>query len=294
MIRKPTDIAPLVAARVRPKRRPPLRTPPSGPGASLRISHGPRTDADQLKSPKPATSLSASTPAPLDERGRVLEIRRAAEAFSVADKAIGRISAHLLKLKELNRPASGIHRRSPREAVLIQEQTDYQLRAIDDIVADTTFDGRKMLTGKWFLQVSDSGVEKNAHIGKSVHIDSMETSKLGTAQAGFLSSLATGEANAPIRSQNNMIRVIIESALSQVVENCDRLLAFASQTLEPLLQSIVIAEENAKAAQNVANDGEFALGTSQVTRSDVLAEKANQFSRRQITPKPSPFLLIED
>jgi flagellin len=104
----------------------------------------------------------------------------------------------------------------------------------------------------------------------SIGIQSVGSSKLGTAALGYLSSLASGQAQNLVGGDTDKAQQIVTAAISQVSSLAGRLGAFQSNTIGATIRSLGVAVENSTAAQSVIRDSDFATETAGLTRSQIL------------------------
>lgn len=106
----------------------------------------------------------------------------------------------------------------------------------------------------------------------SIGIQSVTTGNLGDSTIGFLSSLGSGAANS--LSSGNMVAAqsIVDKAVRQVAQLRGRLGAFQKNTVQPTINSLGVAYENASAAESAIRDTDFAEETAALTRAQILAQ----------------------
>ncbi len=104
----------------------------------------------------------------------------------------------------------------------------------------------------------------------SLGISDIATRKLGTSSAGFLSSLASGNANNVIDGDATAAQKVVSAAIDQISSLRGRLGAFQKNTIGATIRSLNIANENTAAAQSVIQDADFAAETANLTRSQIL------------------------
>ncbi len=113
----------------------------------------------------------------------------------------------------------------------------------------------------------------------SLGITSVSTGKLGKSSTGFLSSLASGQAN-DLKSGNFAVaQRIIRAAQTQVAELRGRLGAFQKNTLETMANALRVTLENTTAAESSIRDADFAVETSNLTRAQILVQSATNVLR---------------
>ncbi|MGH7244008.1 MAG: flagellin [Phycisphaerales bacterium] len=104
----------------------------------------------------------------------------------------------------------------------------------------------------------------------SIGIQSVETTKLGTAALGYLNSLASGKANNVVTGSTDQAQQVIAAAILQTSTLAGRLGAFQSNTIGSTVRSLGVAVENSTAAQSIIRDADFASETAKLTRNQIL------------------------
>ncbi len=108
----------------------------------------------------------------------------------------------------------------------------------------------------------------------SIGIASVTTGSLGDANIGYLSSLASGQANDLASGNFVDAQKIIDKSIKQVSQLRGRLGAFQKFTIGSTVNSLGVAYENASAAESAIRDTDFAEETASLTRSQILAQAA--------------------
>jgi flagellin len=108
----------------------------------------------------------------------------------------------------------------------------------------------------------------------SIGMASVSTGSLGDTTDGFLSTLASGGANA--LSSSNLVNAqrIVDTAIKQVSQLRGRLGAFQKFTIGSTVNSLGVALENASAAESAIRDTDFSAETAALTRSQILSQAA--------------------
>ena len=116
----------------------------------------------------------------------------------------------------------------------------------------------------------------NVDIGNqvSIGIGNVAARNLGSQEAGFLSSLASGAANNVIDGDLASAQEVVNEAISQVAGLRGRLGAFQSNTVGSTIRSLGVALENTSAAESSIRDTDFAAETAALTRNQVLQQAA--------------------
>ncbi len=110
----------------------------------------------------------------------------------------------------------------------------------------------------------------------SLGISDVAVRKLGSSGTGFLSSLASGQANNVVDGDLNEAQKIIAESTGQISALRGRLGAFQKNTIGATIRSLNVASENTAAAQSVIRDANFATETAALTRSQILTSSATQ------------------
>jgi len=108
----------------------------------------------------------------------------------------------------------------------------------------------------------------------AIGISSVTTGSLGDSVNGFLSSLASGQANQLSSKSLTGAQSIISEAVKQVSTLRGRLGAFQKFTIGSTVNNLGVAYENASAAESAIRDTDFASQTAALTRSQILSQAA--------------------
>ena len=111
---------------------------------------------------------------------------------------------------------------------------------------------------------------------ESVGIAEVSTAKLGSADStiGYLSTLATGQANQLTAKTFATGQRIVRSAIDQIASMRGRLGGFQKDTLGSTINALGIALENITAAESAIRDADFAAETSNLTRAQILVNSS--------------------
>lgn len=111
---------------------------------------------------------------------------------------------------------------------------------------------------------------------ESLGITEVSTSTLGSGVStiGYLASLGSGQANDLNAKNFAQAQRIVKEAISQVASLRGRLGAFQRNTIQTTINSLSVAFENITAAESVIRDADFAVETSNLTRSQILVNSA--------------------
>jgi len=111
---------------------------------------------------------------------------------------------------------------------------------------------------------------------ESIGINAVQTGSLGNKSLGFLSSLASGQANALSSKNFAQAQRIVRESVDTVSSLRGRLGAFQRNTIESTIASLQVALENTTAAESAIRDADFAEETSRLTRAQILVNSATQ------------------
>jgi hypothetical protein len=255
--RRKSNISPLVAARIRPTRRPPFGSAGDGSGGGLRISRSDKT-ADAPPPSLPDSNVSAE----------LEEVRRTAESVRSADAALGRIHDLLMKLAGSLRPAREGRRRPPRASAILQHEIDTTLDAIDAIIQGTSgYDNRMLLASEWTPGATPRDGSASRGSGR---VDGMPERSGKENPPRFLAVLRSKGAKSAGRAEPAEMLAIMEGHAAKIAAQRKHLEAFLNEKVLPLLRMLEIAEENVLANQSVLHDADFAASAGQVTGAEVL------------------------
>jgi flagellin len=192
---------------------------------------------------------------------------RAANLIAAAEGGLDQVASLLTELQLLvSQPANSGAPSSD------QFQVDAILDTINRIAQTVSFDGVKLLDGSFdYTAIGASGADRH-----SIGIASVSTASLGDSASGSLSSLGSGGANALGAGDMTAAQKVVESAIRQVSELCDRLAAFHQGTIVPTISSLSVAYENASASESAIGDADFAEQTARITRAQILAHAATR------------------
>lgn len=114
------------------------------------------------------------------------------------------------------------------------------------------------------------GPQVNSNLQVGIGVQSMAASRLGNAEIGFLSQIVTGEEFSLINGNNQEASDIVAEAIRQVSLLRGRLGAFEKNTLDTNAAQLGITSENLSSAESAIRDADFAMETSEMTRSQVM------------------------
>jgi flagellin len=108
----------------------------------------------------------------------------------------------------------------------------------------------------------------------SLGINSVSTGSLGDSINGYLSSLASGQANDLTSGNLQTAQSILTESIDQVSTLRGRLGAFQKYTVGSTVSSLGVAYENAQSALSAIQDTDFAAETANLTREEILSQAA--------------------
>ena len=108
----------------------------------------------------------------------------------------------------------------------------------------------------------------------SMGLQAVSSSSLGTGRLGYLSSLGSGQTNSIAAGSFEAAQRILRASQTQVAELRGRIGAFQKDTLDTTDNSLAITLENITAAEANIRETDFAVETSNLTRSQILVQSA--------------------
>ena len=119
------------------------------------------------------------------------------------------------------------------------------------------------------------GPQVNTNLQENIGVKSMQANTLGNSILGYLSELQEGQPKS-LRSKNfTEASKIVEEVITQVAVLRGRLGAFERNTLQPNINQLQITTENLTSSEAVIRDTDFAVETSELTRSQILVQAGN-------------------
>ncbi len=119
------------------------------------------------------------------------------------------------------------------------------------------------------------GPQVNPSLQENIGIQSMQANKLGNALLGYLSELQSGQSYSLDSEKFKEASDIVNEVINQVSRLRGRLGAFEKDTLHPNIEQLQITAENLVSAESVIRDTDFAVETSELTRSQILVQAGN-------------------
>jgi flagellin len=151
-----------------------------------------------------------------------------------------------------------------------------------DLVADlsTTF-GTTLGTTTFGVTGGGANFQIGSNVNSdglvSIGIPSINTSNLGSAIAGYLSTIGSGGANTITDSNNHATAAdIVGAAITQVAVLSGRLGGFQANQLETNLNSQRVALENVTASESSIRDADYASEVASLTKAQILVQSTTQ------------------
>ncbi|MFO0973740.1 MAG: flagellin [Phycisphaerae bacterium] len=110
----------------------------------------------------------------------------------------------------------------------------------------------------------------------SIGLPSINTSNLGSAVAGYLSAIKTGQANSIVNGRYTEAEQIVSAAIEQVSVFSGRLGGFQANQLETNINTRQVAFENVQAAESAIRDADYAGEVAKLTRAQILVQSTTQ------------------
>jgi flagellin len=119
------------------------------------------------------------------------------------------------------------------------------------------------------------GPQVSTNLQENIGVKSMQANKLGNEIVGYLSDLKSGQ-NKELRSGKfQEASKTVQEVITQVAVLRGRLGAFEKNTLQTNIRQLQITTENLTSSQSVIRDTDFAVETSELTRSQILVQAGN-------------------
>jgi flagellin len=150
-----------------------------------------------------------------------------------------------------------------------------------NVTLTDTFGGGGLGTGTSDFVVTNGGAlfqlgpSVQPNLQENIGVQSVQANKLGDAVVGFLSQLSSGGAFSLKSGQFQQASKIVEEAITQVAVLRGRLGSFERNTLQTNISQLQITAENLTSAESVIRDTDFAVETSELTRSQILVQAGN-------------------
>lgn len=119
------------------------------------------------------------------------------------------------------------------------------------------------------------GPQVSTNLQENIGVKSMQANKLGNTIIGFLSDLKSGQKFALSTEKFQEASKIVQEVITQTAVLRGRLGAFERNTLQPNIRQLQITTENLTASESIIRDTDFAVETSELTRSQILVQAGN-------------------
>lgn len=119
------------------------------------------------------------------------------------------------------------------------------------------------------------GPQVNTNLQENIGVKSMQANQLGNSIVGYLSELQDGQPKSLRSGKFTEASKIVEEVITQVAVLRGRLGAFERNTLQPNINQLQITTENLTSSESVIRDTDFAVETSELTRSQILVQAGN-------------------
>lgn len=119
------------------------------------------------------------------------------------------------------------------------------------------------------------GPQVTTNLQENIGVKSMQANKLGNTIVGFLSELKSGQRYDLNSEKFQQASKIVQEVITQVAVLRGRLGAFERNSLQPNIRQLQITTENLTAAESTIRDTDFAVETSELTRSQILVQAGN-------------------
>lgn len=150
-----------------------------------------------------------------------------------------------------------------------------------DVVLAETFGSGGAALGSSSFAITDGGAlfqlgpQVNTNLQENIGVRSLQANKLGNATLGYLSDLKTGQNKALSTENFREASKVVDEVITQIAVLRGRLGAFERNTLQPNINQLQITSENLTSSEAVIRDTDFAIETSELTRSQILVQAGN-------------------
>lgn len=266
MKRSRHPVQPLLAAKLRPRRRPPIAVAGGPPTPRLRLDRG----------STPAEPIDADSKE-RDCRAILANVHRIFGALTAARSSV---ATGLLRLRELEASVRTAERLEPAtlESDPKQQHVDQLLAAIGSLATNTLHEGRPLLDGAWSVNLCEAGSPTH----RTLNLPSLQPMVLGADSSGIgIASLSTGESLALARRDFSGSLGVIQRASRALSRAQADIESFLLEVVEPLQSALFIAMENAASSITARADAGFAAEVGRLTRSDALSAATDAERRRR-------------
>jgi flagellin len=147
-----------------------------------------------------------------------------------------------------------------------------------DILLTEAYGGGSQGAGKADFQITSGGAlfqlgpSVQPNLQENIGVFGVQANKLGNSIIGFLSQLQSGQAYALRTGKFAQGSKVVEEAITQVAVLRGRLGAFERNTLQTNINQLEITVENLSSSESIIRDTDFAVETSELTRSQILVQ----------------------
>ncbi len=141
--------------------------------------------------------------------------------------------------------------------------------------------------GATFQVGSTVGSQGQVNVG----IGSVNTTRLGNNQVGYLNEIGSGGSASLVSGETSNAQEILTAAIQEVATLRGRLGALQKNVLETNMTSLGVALENVTAAESDIRDADFAVETARLSRAQILTQ-ANTSILAQANQTPQQVLSL--
>ena len=151
---------------------------------------------------------------------------------------------------------------------------------IEVILAEAFGNGSQTLSSTSFAVTQGGalfqlGPQVNTNLQENIGVRAIQANKLGNLIVGFLADLKTGQSKALATKNFAAASKVVDLVITQVSVLRGRLGAFERNTLRTNINQLQITAENLISSESVLRDTDFAVETSELTRSQILVQAGN-------------------
>jgi flagellin len=147
-----------------------------------------------------------------------------------------------------------------------------------EITLSEEFGGGSTGLGESDFAITDGGAlfqlgpRVTTNLQENIGVQSMQANKLGNSIVGFLSEIKSGQRCALNTGNFLNAQKIVDEVITQVSVQRGRLGAFERNSLQTNINQLQITAENLTSSEAVIRDTDFAVETSELTRSQILVQ----------------------
>lgn len=207
-------------------------------------------------------------------RGLSMAERNTMDGISLlqtAEGALANVHDMLQRIRELAvQSANGTYEESDRKE--IQKEIDQLLESIDDVAANTQFNGKQLLNGDFETPGSGLYLQIGANAGQSVEmlINEMSADQLGI---GAGSTPPDGKIDVTTLSGANLSISRAQKAIEIVSSQRSEMGAMQNR-LEYTMNNLAVARENLTSAESRIRDADMAQEMTEFTRNNIINQAA--------------------